>query len=347
MIFSLKGRIHGSRDLDMYKDKVLSLNVISSQYITKPNDDRIYYRFEVAWDSSMHNSSLLNRVTQSKDWIYVTITSYIEIDNCLEPACITKDLCLIVYARDAKISMQRGLRSFLSSYTLNTKSNDSNKVTAVYNLKIKKAADMVAQTSPDMDRCSGRVIDRSSTYVRGEEMLLGWRPRSDSLIFEHQWELERISRLENVEKTKNFLLLKESLDSNIECNLKQSQNMIRSESHELLHTSYTDNQKHLIIKCLNLINYGRSVNKDEKKSTGNNSMSTSSSSGSESNQIRLVPNINIYSTNDQTQTSSPICDTKLSTDVVCSPIIAENKHLSRLVAFNSIKPSTSNAEISR
>ena len=47
-------------------------------------------------------------------------------------------------------------------------------------------------------RRTGQVIDTSSSYVRGEEMLQGWRPRSDSLIFEHQWELERISRLEEV-----------------------------------------------------------------------------------------------------------------------------------------------------
>ena len=31
-----------------------------------------------------------------------------------------------------------------------------------------------------------RVLDTSSTYVRGEENLVGWRPRGDSLIFDHQ-----------------------------------------------------------------------------------------------------------------------------------------------------------------
>jgi kinesin family protein 1 len=57
------------------------------------------------------------------------------------------------------------------------------------------------------------VIDTSSVYVRGEEMLAGWRPRSDSLIFEHQWELEKLTRLQQVEKTKHFLLLKSTVDS--------------------------------------------------------------------------------------------------------------------------------------
>ena len=43
-----------------------------------------------------------------------------------------------------------------------------------------------------------KVIDTSGTYVRGEENLQGWRPRADSLILDHQWELEKLNRLEEV-----------------------------------------------------------------------------------------------------------------------------------------------------
>ncbi len=42
--------------------------------------------------------------------------------------------------------------------------------------------------------CTCRVLDTSNTYVRGEENLVGWRPRGDSLIFDHQWELEKLTR---------------------------------------------------------------------------------------------------------------------------------------------------------
>lgn len=34
--------------------------------------------------------------------------------------------------------------------------------------------------------------------MRGEENLAGWRPRSDSLILDHQWELEKLSLLQEV-----------------------------------------------------------------------------------------------------------------------------------------------------
>ena len=30
-----------------------------------------------------------------------------QVDNCAQPACITKDLCMIFYARDARISASR------------------------------------------------------------------------------------------------------------------------------------------------------------------------------------------------------------------------------------------------
>ncbi len=54
-------------------------------------------------------------------------------------------------------------------------------------------------------------MDTSTAYVRGEENLSGWRPLGDSLLFDHQWELEKIRRLEEVEKVRHALLLREAL----------------------------------------------------------------------------------------------------------------------------------------
>ena len=34
--------------------------------------------------------------------------------------------------------------------------------------------------------------------MRGEENLNGWRPRGDSLLVDHQWELEKLTRLQMV-----------------------------------------------------------------------------------------------------------------------------------------------------
>lgn len=62
-----------------------------------------------------------------------------------------------------------------------------------------------------VQRRQRRVLDTSSTYVRGEENLEGWKPRGDSLIFDHQWELEKLTRLEEVGRTRHTILLRERL----------------------------------------------------------------------------------------------------------------------------------------
>lgn len=51
-----------------------------------------------------------------------------------------------------------------------------------------------------MQRRRRKVLDTSVAYVRGEENLAGWRPRGDSLILEHQWELEKLELLHEVRK---------------------------------------------------------------------------------------------------------------------------------------------------
>ena len=45
---------------------------------------------------------------------------------------------------------------------------------------------------------SGPVMDTTSVYVRGEENLRGWRPRRESLIFEHREQLEKLKMIEEV-----------------------------------------------------------------------------------------------------------------------------------------------------
>lgn len=41
-----------------------------------------FYRFEAVWDSSLHNSLLLNRVTPYGEKIYMTLSAYLEVSRC-------------------------------------------------------------------------------------------------------------------------------------------------------------------------------------------------------------------------------------------------------------------------
>ncbi|XP_053160561.1 kinesin-like protein KIF1A isoform X19 [Hemicordylus capensis] len=212
------GRIRNTPEGDesLIDPNILSLNILSSEYIRPSQDDRMslgndtrtFYQFEAAWDSSMHNSLLLNRVTPYREKIYMTLSAYIEMENCTQPAVITKDFCMVFYSRDAKLPASRSIRNLFGSGSL--RASESNRVTGVYELSLCRVADA---GSPGMQRRRRRVLDTSVAYVRGEENLAGWRPRSDSLILDHQWELEKLSLLQEVEKTRHYLLLREKLET--------------------------------------------------------------------------------------------------------------------------------------
>uniref|UniRef100_A0A8C2YXZ3 plus-end-directed kinesin ATPase n=1 Tax=Cyclopterus lumpus TaxID=8103 RepID=A0A8C2YXZ3_CYCLU len=197
------GRIRSKAEVDeSAADAVLSLNIISAKNIKSSHNSnrffwlfpiRTFYRFEAVWDSSLHNSLLLNRVTPYGEKIYMTLSAYLELDHCIQPAIITKDICMVFYSRDAKISPPRSLRNlFGSGYS---KTPDCNRVTGIYELGLCKMSD---SGSPGMQRRRRKILDTSVAYVRGEENLAGWRPRGDSLILEHQWELEKMEQLHEV-----------------------------------------------------------------------------------------------------------------------------------------------------
>uniref|UniRef100_A0A8C5C5H0 plus-end-directed kinesin ATPase n=1 Tax=Gadus morhua TaxID=8049 RepID=A0A8C5C5H0_GADMO len=190
------GRLRNTPEADetIIDPNILSLNILSAGYVRPTQDDRTFYRFEAAWDSSMHNSLLLNRVTPYGEKIYMTLSAYLEMENCTLPTAITKDVCMVFYSRDTKVT------SFWTSF-VSLGDHDvislspSNRVTGVYEVSLCHLADA---GSPGMQRRRRRVLDTSVAYVRGEENLAGWRPRSDSLILEHQWELEKLSLLQEV-----------------------------------------------------------------------------------------------------------------------------------------------------
>lgn len=125
-----------------------------------------------------------------------------------------------------------------------------------------------------VQRRQRRVLDTSTTYVRGEENLKNWRPRGDSLIFDHQWELEKLTRLEMVERVRYLLLLRERLGLDDLQNSKNDKNMSNmiardgdtiTDDEDMLPSDdedldevpedaeVTERQRLLIMKCLKLL----------------------------------------------------------------------------------------------
>lgn len=81
------GRIRNTpeptEDLDDVDSCVLSLGIFPGDFVDVPGDDRSFFRFEAAWDSSLHNSTLLNRVSQGGETIYITLSAYLEVRSKL------------------------------------------------------------------------------------------------------------------------------------------------------------------------------------------------------------------------------------------------------------------------
>ncbi|XP_037324677.1 kinesin-like protein KIF1A isoform X21 [Pungitius pungitius] len=266
------GRLRNTPEADdtIIDPNILSLNILSAGYVRPMRDDRIslgvdhrtFYRFEAAWDSSMHNSLLLNRVTPYGEKIYMTLSAYLEMENCTQPAIITKDVCMVFYSRDTKLSASRSIRNLFGTGSL--RAADGNRVTGVYEVSLCNLADA---GSPGMQRRRRRVLDTSVAYVRGEENLAGWRPRSDSLILDHQWELEKLSLLQDVEKTKHYLLLREKLESTMLMGQESLQSCITEELSESPQPPEvdqevpsrseitTERQRELAAKCLRLLTH--------------------------------------------------------------------------------------------
>ncbi|XP_055863350.1 kinesin-like protein unc-104 isoform X9 [Biomphalaria glabrata] len=204
------GRIRNTQEFYDYdiETTVLSLGLFPAHFLQYQNDDRVFFQFEAAWDSSLHNSPMLNRVTAYGEKVYMTLSAYLEVENCAQPACITKDLCMVVHSRDTKISAPSPRFRALKSLFGVARYPDCGKVSGIYELLLRQYSD---SGSPGVERRQRRVLDTSLTYVRGEENLNGWRPRGDSLLGDHQWELEKLARLQLVEKTRHVILLREKL----------------------------------------------------------------------------------------------------------------------------------------
>ncbi|KAA0195139.1 Kinesin protein [Fasciolopsis buskii] len=182
--------------------RILSLSLLPARYFPQAGDDRVFFRFEAAWDSSLHASPLLNRVTPTGQRVYMTMSCYLDVDGCTHPVCLTKDLAMMVFPRESKLSVPRSLRSLWSSFC---RVNELNRVTGVYDLQLRL---LLGHGHYSRWRSA---MECSQTYVRGEENLKGWRPRGDSLILEHQWELGRLDRIELVEKSRHLVLLRDTL----------------------------------------------------------------------------------------------------------------------------------------
>lgn len=160
-------------------------------------DERSSLHMAGRWDSSRHDTVELNRITPPRDRIALTLSITIEVARCKRTIVLKKQLLVRICAPG---SAKKGFFERLVG-----PSNDVYEETAMFELIFKPLAGVSAEDSAAVEKAQ-------QAYVRGEENLGEWRPRSLSLLGDHQQHLAAQERLYMMERLKQRLLLSEALE---------------------------------------------------------------------------------------------------------------------------------------
>ena len=160
-LLDAKGRIH-----DSSSKAVVTLPVLKDQVIEFKPDGSGALSCEALWDSSVHDSALLNRVTASNQRILLQLTWSVAVEICSDPVQFNMDFAIAMQTRDAgppsKILTFFGSNKILS------------KTSTLFSVRL----------SPPLTRSARDLwrLDTSEKYVRGEETLGLWKPRGISVV---------------------------------------------------------------------------------------------------------------------------------------------------------------------
>ncbi|TFY83857.1 hypothetical protein EWM64_g137 [Hericium alpestre] len=159
-----KGRVHESSSKPL-----VMLALQQNQTNEFRPDGSGFLSAEALWDSSVHNSLLLNRVTPASQRVLLQVTWSIAVESCSDPVQFSMDMAVTMQTRDAR-PPSRILAMLSSTRILNKTSN-------VFHVRLSPP---LTRSPKDLWR-----LDTSEKYVRGEEALGSWKPRGLSIVEDH------------------------------------------------------------------------------------------------------------------------------------------------------------------
>lgn len=168
-----QGRIHGPK-----VNKVISLKPSNKPTASFESDGTSSITYVGNWDTGAHDSTHLNRVTQTEQRVLVELNWKVESENCLELINFKIDLGLTIKERDQRPPL--AIFSFLNSSKILDRSN------YLFSIRLKPV--LIKKVSE---------IWRLNTlhqFIHGEEALGGWKPRGISLLEEY-WSFKEAIRL--------------------------------------------------------------------------------------------------------------------------------------------------------
>ncbi|XP_028418332.1 kinesin-like protein unc-104 [Dendronephthya gigantea] len=158
--------------------------------LSYPVESISFFKFEIPWDSSLHNSKHLDRVTYPGDLISIQLYVTLQLEGFEQAVSLQKELLVAIYNRASKTTPSRSIWSQL--FSNKTPDNpDMNQCSGVYELLITPI------------RNNEEEENAAAAYVRGEENIKDWRPRSSSLIEEHFKKQNKLLYIQEVQKNSN------------------------------------------------------------------------------------------------------------------------------------------------
>jgi len=118
------------------------------------------------WDSSVHDSVLLNRVTASNQRILLQLAWAVAVESCSDPVQFSMDVAIAMQTRDAGPPLK--ILTFFGSNKILSKTS------TLFNVRLSPP---LTRSAKDLWR-----LDTSEKYVRGEEALGVWKPRGTSAV---------------------------------------------------------------------------------------------------------------------------------------------------------------------
>lgn len=156
---------------------------------TYSQDGTASLSFSSSWDSSVHDSPFLNKNTAQGHRALICLSWEVEADNCSSPIPFSMDIAVTVQNRDARAPSK--IMSFITSSQL------SARITSLFAIRL---TPFMTKKPTDIWR-----LNTAETFVRGEEVLLEWKPRGLSLIRDHDEFVKVSRRLADIEAAKAIL----------------------------------------------------------------------------------------------------------------------------------------------
>ncbi|KDQ12681.1 hypothetical protein BOTBODRAFT_407289 [Botryobasidium botryosum FD-172 SS1] len=178
-----KGRLH-----EPSTKSLVDLKILKQHTVEFNTDGTGSLSIEALWDSSVHDSQLLNRVTGSNQRILLQVGWTVDIDTA-EPTQFSMDVAVTVQTRDARPPSK--WMTFIGS------SKVLSKTSTVFSLRLTPP---LTRSAKDLWR-----LDTSEKYVRGEETLAAWKPRGVSVVEDYERLDTRERRAADVQAVKIIL----------------------------------------------------------------------------------------------------------------------------------------------